>query len=170
VDLRNKVVVFSPHTPDPVLFGIRGNSPEVLVKARDMLVSEPVERTQIFITNQGTDMHLLEVSVAEARNDLSYILRGFVHTEPYAIEGGHVFFDIEQAGSTIKCAAFEPTREFRDIVRMLIVGDVVEVYGSVKKQTVNLEKLEVLKLADLKVKKAPACAGSASGPSPSAAC
>jgi len=42
VDLRNKVVVFSPHTPDPVLYGIRGNSPEVLLKARGMLVTEPV--------------------------------------------------------------------------------------------------------------------------------
>jgi len=90
VDLHNDVIVFSPHTPDPVLYGIRGRDPEVLLKAQKMLESEPVERSQVFITNQGTDMHLIPSSIAGARNDRSYILRGFVSAEPYVIEGGHV--------------------------------------------------------------------------------
>jgi|SRR5271157_4962557 len=148
VDLRNKVIVFSPHTPDPVLYGIRGNDPGVLLKAQKMLVTEPVERSQIFITNQGTDMHLMEAKISEIRNDGSYILRGFVFDEPHAIEGGHVFFEIEQAGVTVKCAAFEPTKNFREIVKKLIKGDEVRVYGSVKNDTVNLEKLEVIRLAE----------------------
>ncbi len=148
VDLHNKVIVFSPHTPDPVLYGIRGNSPEILLKAQRMLETEPVERSQIFITNQGTDMHLLRACVPEAENDRSYILRGFICDEPHAIEGGHVFFSIEQACSTIKCAAFEPTKNFREIVKKLIRGDEVRVFGSVKNDTVNLEKLEVVKLAE----------------------
>jgi tRNA(Ile2)-agmatinylcytidine synthase len=149
VDLRNKVIVFSPHTPDPVLYGIRGNSPDVILKAQQMLVTEPVERSQIFITNQGTDMHLLEANIADARNDRSYILRGFVCEEPRAIEGGHVFFRIGQAGVSIGCAAFEPTKNFREIVKQLIRGDEVRAYGSVKNDTVNLEKIEVVKLAEL---------------------
>ncbi len=148
VDLHNRVIVFSPHTPDPVLYGIRGDDPGVLVKAQKMLESEPVERSQIFITNQGTDMHLLNASIAEARNDRSYILRGFVCREPRAIEGGHVFFGIEQAGVSIGCAAFEPTKNFREVVKKLIKGDEVRAYGSVKNDTVNLEKLEVIKLAE----------------------
>lgn len=157
VDLRNEVVVFSPRTPDPVLYGIRGNGPEVLLKAQKMLASEPVERSQIFITNQGTDMHLLKANIPEARNDRSYMLKGFVYTEPYAIEGGHVFFDIEQAGVSIKCAAFEPTKNFREIVKKLIRGDEVRVFGSVKSDTVNLEKLEVVKLAERYNKVPPKC-------------
>jgi tRNA(Ile2)-agmatinylcytidine synthase len=157
VDIKNKVVVFSPHTPDPVLYGIRGNDPELLSRAQKMLVTEPVERSQIFITNQGTDMHLLDANIAEARNDRSYILRGFVCGEPHAIEGGHVFFEIEQAGASVKCAAFEPTKNFREIVKMLINGDEVRAYGSVKNDTVNLEKLEVIRLARQFKKVPPKC-------------
>jgi tRNA(Ile2)-agmatinylcytidine synthase len=149
VDLHNKVIVFSPHTPDPVLYGIRGNSPEVLLKAQQMLVTEPVERSQIFITNQGTDMHLMEADISVARDDRSYILRGFVVEEPRAIEGGHVFFGIVQAGACVKCAAFEPTKNFREIIKQLIKGDEVRAFGSLKNDTMNLEKLEVVKLAEL---------------------
>lgn len=157
VDLHNDVIVFSPHTPDPVLYGIRGRDPEVLLKAQKMLESEPVERSQVFITNQGTDMHLIPSGIAGARNDRSYILRGFVSAEPYVIEGGHVFFEIEQAGSAIKCAAFEPTKNFRDIAKKLIKGDEVRVYGSVKSDTLNLEKLEVVRLAAHFKKTPPKC-------------
>ena len=148
VDLRNKVIVFSPHTPDPVLYGIRGKSPDVLLKAREMLRTEPVERSQIFITNQGTDMHLLDAKIAEAQDDRSYVLNGFVIDRPRTIEGGHVFFRIEQEGEAIECAAFEPTKNFRETVKMLIKGDEVRVYGSVKDNTMNLEKLEVVRLAE----------------------
>ena len=148
VDLRNRVIVFSPHTPDPVLYGIRGNSPGMLLKAQKMLKTEPVERSQIFITNQGTDMHLLDAKVSEAKNDRSYILKGFVLDEPHSIEGGHVFFSIEQEGAAMECAAFEPTKNFREIVKKLIKGDEVRVFGSVKGDAMNLEKLEVVKLAE----------------------
>jgi tRNA(Ile2)-agmatinylcytidine synthase len=157
VDVHNRVIVFSPHTPDPVLYGIRGESPGALLEAQKMLVTEPVERSQIFITNQGTDMHLVNASISEARNDRSYVLRGFVCQEPCAIEGGHAFFGIEQAGVTMRCAAFEPTKNFREVVKKLIRGDEVRVYGSVKNDTVNLEKLEVIKLAEQYIRVPPRC-------------
>ena len=157
VDIHNRVIVFSPHTPDPVLYGIRGRDTEVLKKAQQMLETEPVERFLIFITNQGTDMHLSDSTIAEARNDRSYRLRGFVSKEHYTIEGGHVFFEIEEEGHMIKCAAFEPTKNFREIVKKLIVGDEVKVYGSVKNDTVNLEKLEVIALAEQYHKETPVC-------------
>lgn len=148
VDLANKVVVFSPHTPDPVLYGIRGNSPEVLRRAQAMLKTEPVERSIIFRTNQGTDMHLLCGAIADARDDRSYVLKGRVTEVAHAIEGGHVFFSIGDGRATIKCAAFEPTKGFRSIVKSLIPGDEVRVFGSVKDRTVNLEKLEIIRLAE----------------------
>jgi len=120
-------------------------------------VTEPVERSQIFITNQGTDMHLIEANIADVRGDRSYVLRGFVCEEPRAIEGGHVFFGIEQAGVSINCAAFEPTKNFRETVKQLIKGDEVRAFGSVKNGTVNLEKLEVVRLAGLFKAVPPAC-------------
>lgn len=158
VDLHNKVIVFSPHTPDPVLYGIRGNSPAVLLKARQLLVTEPVERSQLFITNQGTDMHLLSgFALAEARDDRSYVLQGRVTQAPVTREGGHVFFEIADGSAGLKCAAFEPTKNFRDVVRKLAPGDEVKVYGSVKDRTVNLEKLEVVSLAPVTRASTPTC-------------
>lgn len=157
VDLANKVIVFSPHTPDPVLYGIRGNSPDVLRRAQGMLVTEPVERTSIFITNQGTDMHLLCGTIAEAKDDRSYVLKGRVTGAPYVIEGGHVFFTIGDGTTTLKCAAFEPTKGFRNVVKSLIPGDEVRVFGSVKDRTVNLEKLEVIRLAEDVRRVTPVC-------------
>jgi tRNA(Ile2)-agmatinylcytidine synthase len=76
---------------------------------------------------------------------------------PYVIEGGHVFFTIGDDEATLKCAAFEPTKGFRNIVKALIPGDEVRVFGSVKDRTVNLEKLEVIRMAENVRKVTPAC-------------
>ena len=158
VDLHNKVIVFSPHTPDPVLYGIRGNNPDLLLKAQQMLVTEPVEYSQLFVTNQGTDMHLLPAaSIADASDDRSYLIMGKVTRVPVTTEGGHVFFEIADESASLKCAAFEPTKNFREIVRKLVPGDEVKVYGSVKDRTVNLEKLEVTWLAPVTSKTSPIC-------------
>ncbi|HMK47405.1 MAG TPA: tRNA(Ile)(2)-agmatinylcytidine synthase [Methanocella sp.] len=158
VDLYNKVIVFSPHTPDPVLYGIRGSDPHILLKAQRMLTTEPVERSQIFITNQGTDMHLISAkSIDEAQDDRSYMIRGKVTRTPRTKEGGHVFFEISDRSGSLKCAAFEPTKNFREIVRKLALGDEIMVYGSVKDRTMNLEKLEVVRLAPLTRTVSPIC-------------
>ncbi|WP_298669518.1 DUF1743 domain-containing protein, partial [uncultured Methanofollis sp.] len=54
VDRENHVVVCVPHTPDPVLFGIRGESPEWVTRARSLIRAEETEREQVWVTNQGT--------------------------------------------------------------------------------------------------------------------
>ena len=60
VDIENNCVVCVPHTPDPVLFGIRGESPSWVTFARMQVKSEPTGLEQIFVTNQGTDAHLVD--------------------------------------------------------------------------------------------------------------
>ncbi len=55
VDRENQVIVCIPHTPDPVLFGIRGEDPVWVSLARNMVRSELAEREAVFETNQGTD-------------------------------------------------------------------------------------------------------------------
>ena len=59
VDTANEVVVCVPHTPDPVLFGIRGESPSWVMMAQSMVESEKTGLEQIWVTNQGTDAHML---------------------------------------------------------------------------------------------------------------
>ncbi|SFM50044.1 tRNA(Ile)(2)-agmatinylcytidine synthase [Methanolobus profundi] len=149
VDLVNKMAVCVPHSGDPVLFGIRGKDSSSVEKAASFVISEPVERICTYRTNQGTDMHLIPVSGVEGIDEMhSYILEGEVVSDPETIRGGHTIFSlVDNQGETIDCAAFEPTKNFRELVRKLIPGDRIVVYGSVTERTMNIEKMKILKLA-----------------------
>ncbi|MFB6217742.1 MAG: tRNA(Ile2) 2-agmatinylcytidine synthetase, partial [Halobacteriaceae archaeon] len=62
---------------------------------------------------------------------------------PETWRGGHVF--VELAGGPA-CAAFEPTKRFRDVVRALRPGDRVTACGELADGTLKLEKLAVREL------------------------
>lgn len=157
VDHHNKVVVSVPHSPDPVLFGIRGDNLSSIQQAFETVKTEPIDKEMTFITNQGTDMHLIrEEGLQELKNYHSYRLRGEVVKKPYIEEGGHVFFFMETRLGVVKCAAFEPTKQFREVISKLLVGDQLRVYGSMKKDTINLEKIS-LKPAEITVEENPMC-------------
>lgn len=159
VDISNRVVVCVPHSPDPVLYGIRGENPDIVKKAAEMIVSEPIERSCIYRTNQGTDQHLISIgSISEMKEMHSYIVAGFVSNDPFTIAGGHTFFSISDgSGVSLDCAAFEPTKNFRSLIRRLIKGDFVKVYGSYLNNTLNIEKMEILYVAPLVVSHNPDC-------------
>jgi tRNA(Ile2)-agmatinylcytidine synthase len=146
VDIENKRIVFAPHSPDPILFGIRGKSVEAIRRAFSMIRSEPVERHIVYKTNQNTDMHLIKTKIHEVKDDRSYILDGSVNKLPKTITGGHIIFELCENGTSIECAAFEPTKGFRRIIRELRQGDEVTVFGSVKDRTLNLEKIKINRL------------------------
>lgn len=157
VDITNNTIVFSPSSPCPVLFGIRGDDVDAIQKAFEMIRSEPVERHIVFKTNQGTDAHLMQGGMTSVKEERSYILGGAVSAPPHTIEGGHVIFSIAENGHKIDCAAYEPTKNFRDVVRKLCVGDEVTVYGAVKGHTINLEKIEIKSLVECFVRQNPIC-------------
>jgi tRNA(Ile2)-agmatinylcytidine synthase len=158
VDVVNNVVVCVPHTPDPVLFGIRGESPGWVMRARLMIQSEHPGLEQIWVTNQGTDAHLRDGRVGGLREGLSYWVHGVVASVPETGTGGHVSFTIEEGDSSVRCMAYEPTKNFRQIVRELAPGDDVIVCGSFKKGSINLEKIRVVSLAAPVVSRPPVCA------------
>jgi tRNA(Ile2)-agmatinylcytidine synthase len=159
VDLKNRLVVCVPHSADPVLFGIRGENPAIVVEAAALIRAEPVERSAVYRTNQGTDMHLLSASsIAEIRDMHSYRLEGAVSAVPKTIHGGHVIFPVmDREGNEIDCAAFEPTKNFRLVIRKLRPGDRVSLSGSVSSGTLNIEKIEIKKLVPLYKKENPIC-------------
>lgn len=146
VDIENQRIVFAPHSPDPILFGIRGNSEEAVRRAFSMIESEPVERYVVYKTNQNTDMHLIKAKIHEVKEDRSYILEGIVRKSPKTIIGGHIIFELSENDTSIECIAFEPTKSFRRIIRELRAGDEVKVFGSVKDRTLNLEKIKIDRL------------------------
>ena len=153
-DYKNNHNRLVPNSPCPVLFGIRGNHEKDLYKAKSMIKSEKIDSWLIFQTNQGTDDHLVKKKISDIKPYQSVIVEGIVSKAPGTIEGGHVIFTIKDETGKIDCAAYEPTKEFRNIIRELISGDKVEVYGGVREKplTINLEKIDVLLLKKEKEK------------------
>jgi len=157
VDHENDVVVCVPHTPDPVLFGIRGTNPKWVMMARSIVESETPGLEQIWVTNQGTDAHLLAGTIGQLREGLSYRVQGIVDENPATGTGGHVSFLIQDGNTHVRCMAYEPTKNFRNIVRELVPGDEVIVCGSFKKGSINLEKIKILALAKTQSTRPPLC-------------
>jgi tRNA(Ile2)-agmatinylcytidine synthase len=165
VDEEAGRVIITPRGPDPILFGLRGESPEVVKQAfRIVKPLEPIERWVIFRSNQGTDAHLKPIeTLNEIEPYRSIIAKGKVSKEPKIIPGRHVIFTLQDATAEIDCAAYEPTGDLRKIARELKVGDQLEVYGAVKKatankpQTINLEKIRILNLAKQTIQRNPLC-------------
>ena len=147
-DYQNKHNRVVPNSPCPILYGIRGDDVEELMQAVSIVRSEPVDSWLIFETNQGSDDHLQKKNIEGIRPYQSVIVEGTVIHNPYTLDGGHVIFTIKDSTGTIDCAAYEPTKEFREIIRELSIGDVVEVYGGLRENplTVNIEKINVKSL------------------------
>ncbi|WP_254769292.1 tRNA(Ile)(2)-agmatinylcytidine synthase [Salinilacihabitans rarus] len=143
VDRGEGEPVCVPHTPGPILHGIRGDDPEAVRAVAARIESEPVERARLFVTNQGTDAHLRDAALADVRDRRAYRVDGRVASDPETRRGGHVFFDLADGDARLQCAAFEPTKRFRDRVRALRVGDRLTACGEVARGTLKLEKFAV---------------------------
>ena len=165
IDPETGRILITPRGPDPILYGVRGENPEVVKQAHEMIrPDEPVERWVIFRTNQGTDAHLQKVSaVKEIQPYNPVVVQGVVSKEPRVIQGGHVIFSIEDASGEVDCAAYEPTGSLCKISRKLDVGDVVKVFGGVRPSssnyqlTINLEKMKILELVPKTLFVNPSC-------------
>jgi len=150
-DYKNNHNRLTPNSPCPILYGIRGDEVNELKKAFCLVKSEPVNSWIIFETNQGTDDHLQRKNISEIKPYQSIIAEGRVSKNPHTIKGGHVIFTIgDELTGKIQCTAYEPTKQFRNIIRELFVGDVIEVYGSVREKplTINIEKINVKNLIE----------------------
>ena len=166
-DARNKRVLIKPHGPDPVLLGLRGETPEAVHAAFRLLrIHEPVERWVVFRTNHGTEDHFKAAKPhAFLRANCPVVLHGVVYGWPSRISGGHVFLELLASHGVVRCAAFEPTGRFKEVVAKLIPGDQVTIFGGVKERvverrsslTVNLEKLIIERLSDDLVAENPRC-------------
>ncbi len=165
VDPETGRILITPRGPDPILYGIRGESPEAVRSAHEMIRSyEPTERWIIFRTNQGTDAHLSKVfSIKDVKPYSPVIIQGRIVGRSKIIPGGHVIFQIQDETGVIDCAVYEQSGDLRKIARMFIEGDLVEVYGGVRPpskknpKTINVEKIRVVNLVENIVFRNPLC-------------
>ncbi len=155
IDPDTDRILITPRGPDPILYGIRGESAEIVKHAHEIIQpEEPIERWVIFRTNHGTDAHLRRVSSVRSIQPFNpVIVKGKLVRDPRVIPGGHVIFSIGDTEGEIDCAAYEPTGSLRKTAKRLISGDVIEACGGVRPAssthptTINLEKIRVLSLA-----------------------
>ena len=165
VDPETGRILITPRGSDPILCGVRGESPEAVRKAFHMLrISEPVKAWMIFRTNQGTDAHLTRLCrISDLQDHSSAVVEGIVMEKPHTIRGGHVIFVLGDETGSVNCAAYEPTGRFRETIRQLEVGDRVRGFGGMRSagksipRTLNLEKLEILKLVACMQSRNPVC-------------
>ena len=165
VDSEKGRVIITPRGPDPILFGIRGESAQIVKEAFEIVKPlEPVERWVIFRSNQGTDAHLKKAEKLSALEPYSSVIaKGTVSQNPHVVPLRHIIFSIKDDSDEVDCAAYEPTGDLRKIARELVVGDCVEVYGAVHKATsakpltINLEKINILNLTQKHDPENPVC-------------
>ncbi len=156
IDSSTNRIMIEPHGPDPVLFGVRGESAEYVIDAGKQVKSkQKVDRWMVFRSNQGTGEHLKHrVEIRNLRPYMAAVVRGRVESMPKMVEGGHAIFSISDDEGKIDCAAYEPSGKFREIVMNLMIGDLICVHAGVRPasrlhgQTLNLEGLEVIELAN----------------------
>ncbi len=141
-------VAITPASPCPVLFGIRGDSADELLRARKMIRGEPPLSWLLFLTNQGTDDHIVRCRIRDLEPGMSVRVQATVAASPRSIEGGHVIVRVSD-GDEVDVAFYEPSGDLNRAARRLIPGDLVVVYGSVRDspRSLNAEKLRVLHLA-----------------------
>ena len=146
---RTSKVAMVPSTPCPVMYGLRGDVESDLIRGFEMIKTEPLDRWAIFLTNQGTDDHIIH-NPRELVPNQSYMLHGKVSSKTRHIEGGHVFFDLDTGLGEVTCGAYEPSKEFRHMVDWLCKGDEVEVMGELRDdpRTLNIEKIHVISVVE----------------------
>ena len=160
---KNRILI-APHGPDPVLFGVRGEDPDAVIKGASLVKSnEKFCGYMVFRSNQGTGDHLQnELDVENLKPFSSGYVTGKISKKPQTVLGGHVFFSISKNGTTVKCAVYKPTK-LAAIAEKMMEGDLVKIGGGVRKsskkhkQVLNVEFLEILDLKKHVVMVNPIC-------------
>ena len=149
-------VLITPHGPDPVFYGIRGEDPSTLISASKLI--KPEEKLHgylIFKSNQGTGDHLKnKITLENFEPYTSGTITGIVSTVPIVMKGGHVFFSVRSGNDIFRCAVYKPTK-ITNIARNLIIGDRIQIGGGVRKATKTFERLvniEFINVLELKKK------------------
>jgi len=163
-DAKKGRVLITPHGPDPVFYGIRGENIDSLLRATKILKSkEKLAGFMIFKSNQGTGDHLKnELNVNNLKAYASGKVTGIVSSKPKTIKGGHVLFSILSNSKEIPCAIYKPTG-MTSIANNLIIGDKICIGGGVKKatkkyrRTLNVEFMEILTLKKILQETNPIC-------------
>ena len=150
-DHGSRRVLVAPKGPDPVLLGVRGDSPTVVLDAfRRIRVGEKPLGYMVYATNQCTDAHFEEELQLPLKAFSSGWLTGQVASTRTA-RGSHMTIYLKVGASTVPCMVYEPSGDLRFMARRLRPHDEIRVSGGVRKPssknpaTVNVERIDVVR-------------------------
>lgn len=163
-DNKKERVLITPHGPDPVFYGVRGENVNSLLRATKILkTNEKLAGHLIFKSNQGTGDHLKnELNSTNMKPYASGKITGIISDEPKIVKGGHVFFTIVSDDLELHCAVYKPTG-ITSVASSLIKGDKVCVGGGIRKASkihpriLNLEFIDIIELKKNMIKSNPIC-------------
>ena len=149
-DTKKGRVLITPHGPDPVFYGIRGENVDSLVYATGILkTNEKLDGYMIFKSNQGTGDHLKnELTFENMKPYASGNISGVVSNMPRIAKGGHVFFKITSKNHEFGCAVYKPTG-MTMVASNLLKGDQINVGGGVRKASKNFPRIINLEFIDI---------------------
>lgn len=152
-DAKKGRILITPHGPDPVFYGVRGENVSSLISATKIIkTDEKLDGYMIFKSNQGTGDHLKnELTAEKMKPYASGKIIGTVSNKPKIVKGGHVFFKILSQKNEFWCAVYKPTG-MTSIALELIQGDKISVGGGVRKASKNFPRiinLEFIKIISL---------------------
>ena len=159
-DFIKRKALITPHGNDPVLYGVRGLDPYILLNAlKEIKTENTIENSMIFKSNQATDAHvavhgtLYQTTITRVKVKEVKILKGgdvIVIGE----NGDHIIF-------------YKETGELNLVAQQLINGDEIEVIGAIKPsiqygRIIEAERLTIISLSSFKSvnPKCPICGGS----------
>ncbi|NDF33626.1 MAG: DUF1743 domain-containing protein [Euryarchaeota archaeon] len=142
-----------PRTNCPVLYGIRGGSPEELQKAHEFLqLRKDVEESNswaIHRTNQVSDDHVLGS------------MTGIVSSFPVEVQGGHSSVVVWTGSNSLTLIAYAESGPVNTLLRRFLPGDIIEWVGLISPTNeIHLERLRV-NSATPRIGKRPECCGKA---------
>ncbi|BBG24473.1 tRNA(Ile)(2)-agmatinylcytidine synthase [Sulfuracidifex tepidarius] len=153
-DYFKDVPLILSHGTDPVLYGLRGTTPYVLLEEMNLVKAyEAIDFFMLFKTNQMTDAHIRRTGI----NFYQTTKIEFKVSSIKVLEGGHVIIN----GYDSPVVVYKETRELNSMSKILKNGDVIEVIGSVKPsynntKIVEAERIRVISLNDMR-EEVPTC-------------
>ena len=163
-DEKRDHVMISPRGPDPVLYGIRGESARSVIAASMMIkTGEKSAGYMIFQSNQGTSRHLdhkLDASSLEPY--MAGTISGSISKTPQTLQGGHVIFNVLTANGSVPCAVYKESGMGGALCN-LAIGDEVTVGGGIRPasksrpRTMNVEFVRVRGLKIVHEQRNPHC-------------
>ena len=147
IDYTIGKILIAPHGYDPVLYAVRGERPDILLKALSII--DPGEKPShgvLHRSNQATDAHLYPRNTEEIRPYDNPIVTGVIKDYKW-LPGGHLLANMCDETGCIDVAFYRETRWLRHHAVKVAKNYLVEIGGQAKPHrggvTLNAEYIMV---------------------------